>query len=100
MDPAPEAGPSWDRLAAHRDPLLRIAARRASSPEAAEDAVQEALARAAARWHLIDPDQLGAWLSVVTMNLCADDHRRRSRERRQLPRLHQSAASDPADLVV
>jgi hypothetical protein len=34
------------------------------------------------------------------MNLCADDHRRRSRERGQLPRLHQSTASDPADLVV
>jgi hypothetical protein len=100
MDPAPDAGPSWDRLAAHRDDLLRIAAGRASSPEAAENAVQEALARAAARWHLLDQDQLGAWLSVVTMNLCADEHRHRSRERRQLHRLHQSAAPDPADLVL
>ena len=99
MDPAPDPIPGWERLAAHREELLLIAARRASSPEAAEDAVQEALARAAARWHLIDPEQLGAWLAVVTMNLCADDHRRRSRERRVLPRLCHTAATDPADLV-
>jgi RNA polymerase sigma factor (sigma-70 family) len=99
MDRAPNQMPAWDQLAAHREHLLLIASRRASSPEAAEDAVQEALARAAARWHLIDPDQLGAWLAVVTMNLCADDHRRRSRERRVLPRLCHTSAPDPADLV-
>ena len=99
MDPAPDRTLAWDQLAAHRKHLLLIASRRASSPEAAEDAVQEALARAAARWHLIDPDQLGAWLAVVTMNLCADEHRRRTRERRILPRLQQLPATDPADAV-
>jgi RNA polymerase sigma factor (sigma-70 family) len=97
MDPAPVS--VWEVLAAHRASLLRIALRRASSPEAAEDAVQEALIRAATHWDVIDAEQLGAWLTVVTMNLCADEHRLRMRERRALPRLFHAPSQDPGDVV-
>jgi RNA polymerase sigma factor (sigma-70 family) len=91
---------SWEQLAEHRDVLLQTARRHAPSAEAAEDAVQEALARAAAHWDTLDQARLGAWLNAVTLRICADQHRERSTERRHLPRLlPASIAVDPGDLV-
>ncbi|MDH2390887.1 sigma-70 family RNA polymerase sigma factor [Streptomyces sp. HNM0663] len=63
----------------HREQLLKVARRRSMSAEDAEDAVQEAMLRAAESAHL-DDARLGAWLTTVTMRLCVDRHRQVRRE--------------------
>ncbi|WP_267241637.1 sigma-70 family RNA polymerase sigma factor [Streptomyces sp. PR69] len=63
----------------HREHLLKVARRRSMSAEDAEDAVQEAMLRAAESTHL-DDARLGAWLTTVTMRLCVDRHRQVRRE--------------------
>ncbi|NBE55482.1 RNA polymerase sigma factor, partial [Streptomyces boluensis] len=78
----------WQRAWSHREQLLRVARRRSLSAEDAEDAVHEAILRAAERPHL-DDERLGAWLTTVTMRLCVDRYRQISREAevRTSPRL-------------
>jgi RNA polymerase sigma factor (sigma-70 family) len=49
------------------------------SPEDAEDAVHEAMLRAAERPDL-DDERLGGWLTTVTMRLCVDRYRQVNRE--------------------
>ncbi|MET7718361.1 sigma-70 family RNA polymerase sigma factor [Streptomyces sp. NPDC005407] len=63
----------------HREHLLRVARRRSMSMEDAEDAVHEAMVRAAERPH-VDGDRLGAWLTTVTVRLCVDRFRQLARE--------------------
>ncbi|WP_260327003.1 RNA polymerase sigma factor [Streptomyces sp. TLI_185] len=63
----------------HREQLLRVARRRSMSQEDAEDAVHEAMLRAAERPDL-DDERLGAWLTTVTMRLCVDRYRQVNRE--------------------
>ncbi|MGW1004114.1 sigma-70 family RNA polymerase sigma factor [Streptomyces sp. NPDC002520] len=69
----------WQRMWSHREQLLKVARRRSMSPEDAEDAVHEAMLRAAERPDL-DDDRLGAWLTTVTMRLCVDRYRQVNRE--------------------
>ncbi|MEW2258654.1 sigma-70 family RNA polymerase sigma factor [Streptomyces sp. NPDC047869] len=69
----------WQRMWSHREQLLKVARRRSMSQEDAEDAVQEAMLRAAERPHL-DDERLGAWLTTVTMRLCIDRYRQVNRE--------------------
>lgn len=69
----------WQQIWSHREDLLKVARRRSLCPQDAEDAVHEAMARAAERPHL-DPVRLGAWLTSVTVRLCVDQHRRLSRD--------------------
>jgi RNA polymerase sigma factor (sigma-70 family) len=69
----------WERMWSHREQLLRMARRRSMSLEDAEDAVHEAMLRAAERPDL-DEERLGAWLTTVTMRLCVDRHRQVNRE--------------------
>ncbi|MGD6750429.1 sigma-70 family RNA polymerase sigma factor [Streptomyces sp. BH105] len=69
----------WLRVWSHREDLLRVARRSSVSPEDAEDAVHEAMLRAAERPGLAD-ERLGGWLTTVTLRLCADRHRQVSRE--------------------
>ncbi|MFF2205601.1 sigma-70 family RNA polymerase sigma factor [Streptomyces sp. NPDC058145] len=69
----------WQRMWSHREQLLKVARRRSMSQEDAEDAVQEAMLRAAERPHL-DDERLGAWLTTVTMRLCVDRYRQVNRE--------------------
>ena len=69
----------WQRMWSHREQLLKVARRRSMSAEDAEDAVQEAMLRAAQHAHL-DDARLGAWLTTVTMRLCVDRHRQVRRE--------------------
>ncbi|QTE01814.1 RNA polymerase sigma factor [Streptomyces cyanogenus] len=69
----------WQRMWSHREQLLKVARRRSMSREDAEDAVHEAMLRAAERRDL-DDERLGAWLTTVTMRLCVDRHRQVSRE--------------------
>lgn len=78
----------WQRAWSHREELLKVARRRSMSPEDAEDAVHEAMLRAAENPHL-DDERLGAWLTTVTMRLCVDRYRqvRRETEVRTSPRL-------------
>ncbi|MFJ9173114.1 sigma-70 family RNA polymerase sigma factor [Streptomyces sp. NPDC102360] len=69
----------WLRVWSHREDLLRVARRRSMTPEDAEDAVHEAMLRAAERPGL-DDERLGGWLTTVTMRLCVDRHRQVTRE--------------------
>ncbi len=69
----------WRRLWSHRDALLKVARRRSMSPEDAEDAVHEAMLRAAEHPDVED-ERLGAWLTTVTMRLCVDRYRQVNRE--------------------
>lgn len=69
----------WQRMWSHREELLRVARRRSMSREDAEDAVHEAMLRAAERPDL-DDERLAAWLTTVTMRLCVDRYRQVSRE--------------------
>ncbi|MFF4354750.1 sigma-70 family RNA polymerase sigma factor [Streptomyces sp. NPDC001530] len=78
----------WQRMWSHREQLLKVARRRSMSLEDAEDAVHEAMLRAAERPDL-DDERLGAWLTTVTMRLCVDRYRQVNREAevRDSPRL-------------
>ncbi|MET9827971.1 sigma-70 family RNA polymerase sigma factor [Streptomyces sp. NPDC006385] len=76
MDAADER---WRRMWSHREQLLRVARRRSMSAEDAEDAVHEAMLRAAERPDL-DDERLAAWLTTVTMRLCVDRYRQVNRE--------------------
>ncbi|MGW1586221.1 RNA polymerase sigma factor [Streptomyces sp. NPDC002386] len=69
----------WRRMWSQREQLLKVARRRSMSREDAEDAVHEAMLRAAERPDL-DDERLGAWLTTVTMRLCVDRHRQVHRE--------------------
>ncbi|MGC4971549.1 sigma-70 family RNA polymerase sigma factor [Streptomyces sp. DT199] len=74
-----EAHDRWQRMWSHREQLLKVARRRSMSLEDAEDAVHEAMLRAAERPDL-DDERLGAWLTTVTMRLCVDRYRQVNRE--------------------
>ncbi|MGW3094461.1 sigma-70 family RNA polymerase sigma factor [Streptomyces sp. NPDC001102] len=76
MDAADER---WRRMWSHREQLLKVARRRSMSQEDAEDAVHDAMLRAAERPDL-DEERLGAWLTTVTMRLCVDRYRQVNRE--------------------
>lgn len=69
----------WQRMWSHREQLLKVARRRSMSAEDAEDAVHEAMLRAAERPDL-DEERLAAWLTTVTMRLCVDRYRQVNRE--------------------
>ncbi len=69
----------WKRMWSHREQLLKVARRRSMSAEDAEDAVHEAMLRAAERPDL-DDERLAAWLTTVTMRLCVDRYRQVNRE--------------------
>ncbi|MEU7278585.1 sigma-70 family RNA polymerase sigma factor [Streptomyces sp. NPDC045431] len=69
----------WQRAWSHREQLLKVARRRSMSLEDAEDAVHEAMLRAAEQPHL-DDERLGAWLTTVTMRLCVDRYRQVHRD--------------------
>ncbi|MEV8311295.1 sigma-70 family RNA polymerase sigma factor [Streptomyces flavidovirens] len=69
----------WQRVWGHREHLLKVARRRSMSAEDAEDAVHEAMVRAAERAN-VDNERLGAWLTTVTVRLCIDRLRQVTRE--------------------
>jgi RNA polymerase sigma factor (sigma-70 family) len=62
-----------------RPHLLRIARNRALSEADAQDVVSEAMARALEASDSLDRARVGAWLTAVTVNLCADLGRDRRR---------------------
>jgi RNA polymerase sigma factor (sigma-70 family) len=80
----------WLEAWQHRPILLGLARQRVET-HVAEDIVSEAMLRAATSEPLRG-DALRPWLVTTTLRLCADDHRRRQRERRRDLRL---ATYDP-----
>ncbi|MCB1172368.1 MAG: sigma-70 family RNA polymerase sigma factor [Leptospiraceae bacterium] len=65
----------------HRADLLRIAHARLRDRDRAEDAVSDAILKAALRRRqLKDPDRLWAWLSRIVVNQCYDQMRGAGRE--------------------
>lgn len=70
----------WQRVWGHREQLLKVARRRSISTEDAEDAVHEAMVRAAEREGNVANERLGAWLTTVTVRLCVDRLRQVTRE--------------------
>jgi RNA polymerase sigma factor (sigma-70 family) len=71
----------WHLLLPHRDRILRLARRRLSGDQEAEDCAQEALLRAAS-FSGLDESRVGPFLTTVTLRLCADVYRRAERSRR------------------
>jgi RNA polymerase sigma factor (sigma-70 family) len=67
---------NWPGLWRERPALLRVALRHSTSYEDAEDAVSDALVRAAETDGVERP---GPWMTRVTMNLCVDAARERAR---------------------
>lgn len=72
----------------HRPALYRHALRCLHDPAAAEDAVQEALARAYRSLHRVEGEyRLGPWLHRILANVCIDEANRRRRELEKLGRV-------------
>ena len=67
----------WAAVYAHRERLMRIARARLDAHDA-EDCVQEAMLRCV-EFADLDEERLAQFLTSVTMRLCADVHRRRTR---------------------
>ncbi len=81
----------------HHRRLFVIALRRSGSPEVAEDALQEALAKAYRHLATLPDDaDVSAWLAAVTENAAIDQVRREVRHRRLADRAW-SAAPERAD---
>ncbi len=78
----------------YRPQLLRHAHRRLHCPEAAEDAVQEALVRALRAMPRFNGNYLvGPWLHRIVSNVCHDESNRRRRETNKVERV---ASNDQA----
>ncbi|MQA15232.1 MAG: sigma-70 family RNA polymerase sigma factor [Pseudonocardiaceae bacterium] len=86
----------WRRISAQQALLLRVARRSAPGPQDAEDAVQEAMLRAAEHPE-IDDDRLRAWLVTVTKRLCADRCRQQARETRHRARVAASTLTETTE---
>jgi RNA polymerase sigma factor (sigma-70 family) len=82
----------WSLVWSQRPRLLRIARRRTSSEQDAEDVVAEALLRAMESPE-IGEERLPAWLTTVTVRLCVDQYRERAREQRLWSRAGVPAAA-------
>lgn len=85
---------SWQQAWAHRDALLRVARSRSLNRADAEDAVAEALVRSHED-NNVDFQRVGAWLTTVTVRLCADSARDRARDSKRLSyQLRQGVATE------
>lgn len=73
-----ESTARWAAVYAERDRLLRIARSRTLNEAEAEDCVSEAMLRCV-EFEGLDEERLGAFLTTVTVRLCADQHRARAR---------------------
>lgn len=78
--------------------LRRFAFALTRDRDAADDLVQESLARALSRWHLLRSEEgLRAWLFRILRNLHHDAHRRRARRPEEAgfdPELHPGATAE------
>jgi RNA polymerase sigma factor (sigma-70 family) len=74
--------------------VVAVVGHATGDPNAAEDAVQDALLKVLADGHR--PDRLGAWVTVVAMNGVRGSQRRSKAERRATDRMGTPAPADPA----
>jgi RNA polymerase sigma factor (sigma-70 family) len=89
----------WDLVLPHRERLLRIARRRLSTVEDAEDCVQEALIRAACATSL-DVARVGQFLTSVLVRLCVDHARAAYAAQRLLVRaVHAHGDASPEEAI-
>src|SRR5712691_7045775 len=63
----------------HADLLHALATRLAPHPADAADIVQDTYLRAFAAWHRQRPDDVGAWLATICLNVGRDERRRHAR---------------------
>src|SRR5688500_12491444 len=84
----------WAAACAERERLLRLSRARIRNPQDAEDCVQEAMLRCV-EFANLDEDRIGAFLTTVTLRLCADYQRRESRRDRLRHRLSAWPTDDP-----
>lgn len=85
-DDATAASEFSEFYVAHRDAVFRAVLLATRHPQRAEDAVQEAFARAYARWDTVrEYDRPRAWVSRVALNVAISWWRRLSRERANPP---------------
>ena len=63
----------------HADLLHTLALRLAPHPADAADIVQDTYLRAFAAWHRQRPDDVGAWLATICLNVGRDEWRRHAR---------------------
>ena len=63
----------------HADLLHTLAVRLAPHPADAADIVQDTYLRAFAAWHRRRPDDVGAWLATICLNVGRDERRRHAR---------------------
>ena len=76
-------------------PLLRLCALLTGARESAEDIVQEAFVRVAARIEKVPPDETAAYLRRVVVNLWKNHRRRLALERRPYPRAPEMPSPSP-----
>jgi len=80
------------------DPLLRTAALLTGDATAAEDLVQESLARAARHWHRVDPGAVDAYVRRVMYTRSIDAWRWRRHQPDPVdPTRHDTARDDGTD---
>ncbi len=91
----------WALVLPHADRLRRIAGRRLSGADEVDDVVQEALLRAVT-FPGLDEAYVGQFLTSVTVRLCADVQRDRSRQLRVGVRdaIRTVAPGDPHDTLL
>jgi RNA polymerase sigma factor (sigma-70 family) len=82
------------------EPLRRVVRARVSDPDAAEDVVQETLARLLETRHRLDRPAVLPYGIAVARNLIASLDRERDRHRKHAHRLHEPVASAAPDEVV
>ena len=88
-------GALWAEISAHRGRLMRLAQSRGLSADDAEDCVSEAMLRCV-EFERLDQERLGAFLTTVTIRLCADGHRARKYRDRLTHRLSAEPTIHPA----
>jgi len=98
---APTLARRWALVLPHSDRLRRIARRRLGSADEADDVVQEALLRAVT-FPGLDEAYVGQFLTTVTVRLCADVQRDRTRQLRVGVRdaIRTVAPHDPHDTLL
>lgn len=91
----------WLLAWTHRADLLAIARRRLRCRDDADDVVAEAMLRAV-QYEDLDEDRIGAWMTRVLINLCADRGRDLAKEprRREYAVLMALPAATPEEVVV
>lgn len=95
----PHSPERWALLMPHRARLVKLATSKLGDPNDAEDCVHEALLRTLA-FSGLDDQRAGRFLTTVTVRLCVDHHRAKTRTRTLVHRLWDGGhAEGPEDRI-